>query len=116
MQENTISRNTTSNREINTKITKIECEADLYRAILQLKTIEECSSFFHDLCTPAELNAMSERWRVAKLLNEHGYSYREIHEKTGVSLATIGRVARFLTQETYQGYQLVLDRLKNLGE
>ena len=87
-------------------------EKCLYQAILKLKTTEECVSFFHDLCTPAELTAMSERFRVAKLLDEHKLSYREIHQQTGVSLATIGRVARFLTQEAYQGYRLVLDRLK----
>jgi len=84
---------------------------ELYHAILALKTTEECSAFFCDLCTPAELSAITERWRVAKLLDEKKLSYRAIHEKTGVSLATIGRVARFLSQETYQGYRLILDRL-----
>lgn len=84
----------------------------LYQGVLKLKTADECASFFHDLCTPAELTAMSERFRVAKLLDEQKLSYREIHQQTGVSLATIGRVARFLTQEAYQGYRLVLDRLK----
>lgn len=87
-------------------------ERDLYKALLQLKTVEECALFFKDLCTPAEITAMSDRLRVAKLLDEQSLSYRDIHEKTGASLATIGRVARFLTQESYQGYRLVLDRLK----
>jgi len=86
-------------------------EISLYQAILQLKTTEECAAFFHDLCTPAEITAMSERWRVAQLLDEAHLSYREIHDRTGISLSTIGRVARFLTQEAYQGYRLVLDRL-----
>lgn len=86
-------------------------EFSLYEAILQLKTPEECAAFFHDLCTPAEITAMSERWRVAQLLDQYRLSYREIHDKTGISLATIGRVARFLTQEAYQGYRLVLDRI-----
>jgi len=90
----------------------MKVESALYQAILQLKTTEECASFFQDLCTPAELSAMSERWRVAQLLDQKELSYREIHDKTGVSLATIGRVARFLTQEAYQGYRLVLDRVK----
>ena len=94
---------------------KSEVENALYQAILRLKTVEECESFFHDLCTPAELSAMSERFRVAELLDQKALSYREIHDKTGVSLATIGRVARFLTQEAYQGYRLVLDRLKKEG-
>lgn len=90
----------------------IKPETALYQAVLKLRTSEECASFFHDLCTPQEITAMSERWRVAQLLDNQALSYREIHQKTGVSLATIGRVARFLTQEAYKGYRLVLDRTK----
>jgi len=85
-------------------------EVELYKAFLALKSVEECASFLHDLCTPSELNAMGERWRVATLLDQQQLSYREIHAKTGVSLATISRVARFLSQEAYQGYRLILDR------
>lgn len=88
-------------------------EEGLYHAVLRLKSIKECTSFFHDLCTPAEIKAMGERFRVAQMLDDKKLSYREIHQKTGVSLVTIGRVARFLTQEAYQGYRLVLDRLKH---
>lgn len=87
-------------------------ESNLYQAILKLKSLDECQAFFHDLCTPAEITAMSDRLLIAKLLDQGNLSYRNIHEKTGVSLATIGRVARFLTQEAYHGYRLVLDRLK----
>lgn len=90
-----------------------EDEKALYQAFMVLKTPEEYADFFRDLCTPAEITAMTERFRVVRLLNEKAGSYREIHDKTGVSLATIGRVARFLTQEAYGGYRLVLDRLKN---
>jgi TrpR-related protein YerC/YecD len=84
----------------------------LYDAFLQLKTRDECKRFMHDLCTPAEILAFAERWRVAKLLDENKLSYREIHTETGVSVTTIGRVARFLTQEPDHGYQLVLHRIK----
>ncbi len=91
-------------------------ETDLYQAILKLKTVAECQAFFQDLCTPAEMIALCDRWRVAKLLDEEQLSYRDIHQKTGVSLATIGRVARFLTQEKYQGYRLVLDRIKKSND
>ncbi len=68
--------------------------------------------FLVDLCTPAELRALSERWAVAKLLDEGELSYRDIREKTGVSTTTIGRVARFLKDEPHQGYRIILDRLK----
>ncbi len=90
-------------------------EANLYEAILTLNTLEECFSFFRDLCTPTEIQAMAERWRVTKLLWQDKLSYREIHSKTGVSMATIGRVARFLKQEPYQGYKIALDRVRPIA-
>ena len=80
----------------------------LFDAILSLETREECYNFFEDLCTPAELRSMADRWRVAKLLDQ-GLSYRVINEKTGVSTATITRVARSLTYGT-GGYRMVLQR------
>lgn len=73
---------------------------------------EEVNSFLIDLCTPAELRALSERWQMARLLDSGGLSYRGIRAVTGVSTTTIGRVARFLKDESYQGYRRVLDHLK----
>jgi TrpR-related protein YerC/YecD len=64
-------------------------ERALCTAILALRTVEECRSFFRDLCTPAELQAMADRWAVVELL-ERGLPYREIHRQTGVSVTTIG--------------------------
>lgn len=52
-------------------------------------------AFLNDLCTPAELAAMIDRWRIVPLIAE-GVPYRQIHERTGVSVTTIGRVARAL--------------------
>lgn len=85
---------------------------DLFRAVLTLRTVDDCRRFFKDLATPAELKALSERWHVARLLAEGKLSYRQIHDETGVSTTTITRVARFLAQEPNQGYRLVLDRRK----
>ena len=70
-------------------------ERSLYSAILALRTVEDCRNFFHDLCTPAELEAMADRWVVAEMLG-HDLPYREINRLTGVSVTTIGRVARYL--------------------
>jgi len=84
----------------------------LCEAFLELKTAQECRLFLLDLCTPAEIAALSERWKIARLLEEGELSYREIHDRTGGSLATITRVARFLRQEPYQGYRVVLERAK----
>jgi TrpR-related protein YerC/YecD len=83
-------------------------EAALYSAILTLNTASEARSFFHDLCTPAELQALADRWAVVTLLREK-HSYREIHRRTGVSLTTIGRVARFL-MTGHGGYALAAVR------
>ena len=70
-------------------------EAALFDAIISLKSADECRSFFKDLCTPAELQALVDRWQVVAYL-EQGLPYRKIHDLTGVSVTTIGRVARFL--------------------
>jgi TrpR-related protein YerC/YecD len=87
-----------------------EAELNLYRAILTLRDTAECRNFFNDLCTPAELEALVDRWAVVAYLRD-GLPYRRIHELTGVSVTTIGRVARFLTTGS-GGYRAVLDRLK----
>lgn len=83
-------------------------ELSLCEALLSLKNAEEMSAFLHDLCTPAELEVLVDRWRVVPYLLE-GVSYREIHERTSVSITTIGRVARYLNQGS-GGYQAAAAR------
>ena len=83
-------------------------EDALFEAVISLKNINECRNFFRDLCTPAELQALVDRWQVVKLLEEE-LPYRRIHDMTGVSVTTIGRVARFLT-EGFGGYQTAISR------
>ena len=83
---------------------------EVYRAILSLKTIDECRAFFRDLCTLSEIVAMAERFQVAKMLNKN-VSYREICKKTGSSTATITRVAYWLNHGL-GGYKLVFKRIK----
>ena len=85
---------------------------DLCDALLLLETREECRSFLTDLCTPAELDALAERWVIARLLDKGDASYRDISATTGASTTTVGRVARFLEKGNFQGYRLILDRLK----
>jgi TrpR-related protein YerC/YecD len=72
-------------------------ELSLCEALLSLKNAEEMAAFLHDLCTPAELEVLVDRWRVVPYLLDE-VSYREIHERTAVSITTIGRVARFINQ------------------
>ncbi len=67
----------------------------LAQALAGLRDPAQVGAFLEDLCTPAELEAMTDRWRVVPLLVQ-GMPYREIHDLTGVSVTTIGRVARTL--------------------
>ncbi len=83
-------------------------ENALFRAIISLRSVNECRNFFRDLCTPAELQALVDRWQVVELL-EQGITYRKIHDLTGVSVTTIGRVARYLT-DGFGGYRTAIDR------
>ena len=82
----------------------------LCEGLLTPRTPEEMAQLLRDLCTPAEIRALAERWHVAQLLDRTDLSYRAIHEGTGVSPTTIVRVARFLRQEPHQGYRLAHDR------
>lgn len=81
----------------------------LYQAILTLQSEAECSAFFQDLCTVAELRALGQRLEVAVLLDQ-GLIYNDILQRTGASSATISRVNRAL-QYGADGYKAVLPRL-----
>ncbi len=88
-------------------------EQEFYEAILTLNTVEECQRFFEDIATIKELQAMSQRFRVACLLDS-GSNYIEVSEATGASSATISRVNRCLNYGG--GYRMALDNLKKAGE
>lgn len=88
-------------------------ETALYKAIGALKTPDEIRRFMADLCTPGEIKSFAERWAIARLLDQGQSGYREIALETGSSTTTVARVSRFLKQENYQGYRIVLDRLKS---
>lgn len=85
---------------------------ELCSALLTPKTREQMRQLLRDLCTPAELKALAERWHVARLLDGTDLSYREISDGTGVSTTTIVRVGRFLRQEPFRGYRRALDELE----
>ncbi|MBR7133830.1 MAG: TrpR YerC/YecD [Clostridia bacterium] len=79
----------------------------LFDAVLTLKNREECYAFFSDACTPKEIQAIAQRFAVAKMLNEKCV-YNEIIEKTGASTATISRVSRSINE----GFKTAFERLK----
>lgn len=82
----------------------------LFEGVLSLNSVEECYSFFEDVCTVSEMLAMKQRFEVATLLNK-GMLYSDIVSKTGASTATISRVNKCLEYGN-DGYKMVLERLK----
>lgn len=85
----------------------------LFAIMAQLSSTEDCSNLLRDLCTPAELEAIADRWQAAMYVDS-GLSYREISERTGVSVTTIGRVARFLN-DGFGGYRTALNQLPKIS-
>ena len=93
---------------------KTEAVDHLFQAILTLKDINECYSFFEDVCTVKELLSLSQRYEVARMLRQKK-TYLEIAEKTGASTATISRVNRSLNYGN-DGYDMVFARLGSQDE
>lgn len=82
---------------------------ELLATILRLETIEEAQAFFRDLCTVPELETLSQRWAVVRLL-DRGLPYQEVSRQTGASTTTVTRVAHWLKRGE-GGYRLALSRL-----
>lgn len=83
---------------------------ELFKAILSLKTVDECYKFFGDACTIKEVLEIAQRLKAAKMLRE-GINYAVITKETGMSTATISRVNRCLEYGD-GGYSMILDRLE----
>lgn len=83
---------------------------EFYKAILSLKTVEECESFFADLCTYKEIEQMTQRIIAAKLLLK-GDTYEEVIKKTEISSATLSRVSKCVKYGS--GYKTVLKDEQN---
>lgn len=81
----------------------------LFEAILEMKTMDDCYLFFDDLCTVNEMKSMAQRLEVARMLRDK-QTYSQIEEETGASTATISRVKRCLNYGN-GGYMMALDRL-----
>ena len=81
----------------------------LFKAVLNLKSIDDCYDFFNDLCTIKELHDMSQRMDTAILLDT-GKNYLEVSRETGASTATISRVNKCLKYGA-GGYRKAIDNL-----
>ena len=93
---------------------KSEQADNLARAILALKTEEDCYKLFEDLFTIREIQDLGQRLEVARMLNT-GHTYDDIVARTGASTATISRVKRCLNYGA-DGYKVVLERLQQKKE
>lgn len=94
---------------INMKSQKMNIERrnKLFGLFSQKRSQKETAAIMQDLCTPAELEAMADRLLVLPLIKQ-GESYKKIHEITGVSITTIGRVARHL-HSGHGGYEYLIE-------
>ena len=91
------------------KKTKSEAMDHLFEAILTLETKEECYAFFEDLLAVNELQSISQRYEIAKMLREKK-TYTDISAQTGASTATISRVNRSLNYGN-DGYEIAFSRI-----
>ncbi len=87
-----------------------ELTEQLFDAVLALENKDECYRFFRDIATVGEIESLSQRFEVARMLRQ-GVTYEKIVEETGVSTATISRVKRAL-EYGEGGYEILLDRLE----
>jgi len=92
-------------KNIHTESTK-----EFFKALLLLENEEDCRNFFEDICTVKELQDISQRLQVARMLDE-GKSYQVVSKETGASTATISRVNRCLVYGS-GGYKSILDKLE----
>lgn len=108
--------NQTSGKELSIKNIHTEGLSDdellLFECLGLLENTHEIYAFFKDLCTPQEIKAMTERWSIAMELGLAKKSYKQVQKSTGAGTTTISRVGRFLKDENYNGYQLILNRIK----
>ncbi len=81
----------------------------LLEAFCSLGSAEEAEALLSDLCTPREIEDLSQRLEVATMLAA-GASYVDVSRATGASSTTVSRVSKCLNGPT-GGYRLVLGRL-----
>ena len=83
---------------------------NLFKAVMELDSIEECYRFFDDLCTINELEAFGQRLMVAKMLHKK-MTYQEIEKATGISAATISKISKSYLYGP-RGYKMIIEKLE----
>jgi TrpR-related protein YerC/YecD len=82
----------------------------LFKALSRIGNEKDMANFCRDLMTENEIEALSGRWQVALLLS-NGTPQRDVSIKTGVSIATVTRVNRWLNRGM-GGYRKVISMKK----
>lgn len=85
--------------------------SDLIYAIVQAKNFNDSVLFLQDLLTKSEMQMLSKRLRIAKLLLK-GKTYRSIEIEIKVSHGTVAKIAEWLAQKG-DGFRKII---KNLPE
>lgn len=87
---------------------KTEQFQELYKALTNVKTVDEAKNFLEDLCTMKEIESLAQRIHVAKLLLEKK-TYDQITKETDISSATLSRVSRCIRYGN-GGYKTILEK------
>lgn len=70
---------------------------EILAALAYIDNLKDMRTFAGDLFTESELSAIAGRWKAVRMLHA-GISYRKIGRATGMSSATIARLAKLLTR------------------
>ncbi len=87
---------------------------DLLAVLAHLDGADAVAALLGDILTPAETEAVTERWGIVKALAA-GQSQRGVAEAVGCSVTTVGRGARQLRYGR-GGFALAFDTLAHLGQ
>ena len=87
---------------------------DIITVLSQMDSRADISNFLKDIMTPKELVEFTNRFQVAKMLDEK-ITYAQIEKQTGMSSTTIARVSKFLTGNN-SGYKKALQILKSVTD
>ena len=71
---------------------------EIAKLIKKLKTSEEVMAFLNEVLTESEIDTLSKRWRILKMLRG-GSTQRDVSSKMGVSLCKVTRGAKLLKNE-----------------
>jgi len=74
---------------------------DLAGVLAGIRTSEEVMEFLDGILTPTEIDEISTRLQIVKML-KRGVSQRKIAQKLGISVATVSRGSKALKQGKFR--------------